>query len=75
MLDRYTVPAVRWPLSKLAHILDSVNITANQITVFGFLLGSLSLPALLFEQYLLALLLILINRICDGLDGAVARIQ
>ncbi|MGC9421130.1 CDP-alcohol phosphatidyltransferase family protein [Vibrio sp.] len=75
MLDRYTVPAVRWPLSKLAHILDSVNITANQITIFGFLLGSLSLPALLFEQYLLALLLILINRICDGLDGAVARIQ
>ncbi|MCG3728290.1 CDP-alcohol phosphatidyltransferase family protein [Vibrio cincinnatiensis] len=75
MLDRYTVPAIRWPLSKLAHVLDSINITANQVTLFGFVLGCLSLPALVLEQYLLALLLILANRICDGLDGAVARIQ
>lgn len=34
-----------------------------------------ALPALIAEQYLLALLFILLNRICDGLDGALARIK
>mgnify|MGYP006234580769 CR=1 FL=1 len=49
--------------------------TANQTTLFGFALGCLALPALSAEQYELALVFILLNRICDGLDGALARIQ
>lgn len=75
MLDRHLIPLIRWPLNQSASLLDKISITANQVTLFGFLLGCLAFPALVLEQYLLALLLIVLNRICDGLDGALARIQ
>ncbi|EKO3992636.1 CDP-alcohol phosphatidyltransferase family protein [Vibrio fluvialis] len=75
MLDRYVIPVIRWPLSKSADVLDTIGVSANQVTLFGFAMGCLAFPALALEQYLLALLLIAINRLCDGLDGALARIQ
>lgn len=75
MLDRLSIKVIRWPLAQLANLLDRCGITANQTTIFGFALGCVAFPALIFEQYTLALLLIIANRICDGLDGALARIQ
>jgi len=48
-------------------------VTADQITLAGFVIGALSLPALAFGLHGLALVLIGLNRIMDGLDGAVAR--
>ncbi|MGD8115720.1 CDP-alcohol phosphatidyltransferase family protein [Vibrio sp. TRT 29B02] len=75
MLDRLSIKVIRWPLAQSANLLDRCGITANQTTIFGFALGCVVFPALIFEQYTLALLLIIANRICDGLDGALARIQ
>ncbi|MGF1721204.1 CDP-alcohol phosphatidyltransferase family protein [Vibrio kyushuensis] len=75
MLDSFSIKIVRWPLAKTAEVLNRFGITANQVTLFGFAVGCVALPALVFEQYLLALFLILVNRTCDGLDGALARIQ
>ncbi|MEF1253355.1 CDP-alcohol phosphatidyltransferase family protein [Vibrio sp. M260112] len=75
MLDRLSIKVIRWPLAQSANLLDRCGITANQTTIFGFALGCVAFPALIFEQYTLALLLIIANRICDGLDGALARIQ
>ncbi|MCZ4295129.1 CDP-alcohol phosphatidyltransferase family protein [Vibrio sinaloensis] len=75
MLDRLSIKVIRWPLAQSANLLDRCGITANQTTIFGFALGCVALPALIFEQYTLALLLIIANRMCDGLDGALARIQ
>lgn len=75
MLDSLSIKLIRKPLALSAKYLDKCGITANQTTVFGFVLGCFALPALITEQYLLALLFILLNRICDGLDGALARIQ
>ena len=75
MLDRLSIKVIRWPLSKCADALNNFDITANQITLFGFALGCLAFPALALEQYTVALMFILLNRICDGLDGALARIQ
>ncbi|MEF1283195.1 CDP-alcohol phosphatidyltransferase family protein [Vibrio sp. M250220] len=75
MLDRLSIKVIRWPLAQSANLLDRCGITANQTTMFGFALGCVAFPALIFEQYTLALLLIIANRICDGLDGALARIQ
>ncbi|ENM5762395.1 CDP-alcohol phosphatidyltransferase family protein [Vibrio mimicus] len=75
MLDRYAIKAIRWPISQAANVLDNAGIRANQVTLFGFLFGVLALPALAMGQYLLALTLITVNRICDGLDGALARRQ
>ncbi|MCY9803905.1 CDP-alcohol phosphatidyltransferase family protein [Vibrio scophthalmi] len=75
MLDRFSIQIIRQPLHCAAKKLDSANIKANQVTLFGFFLGCLALPALIEQHYLLALIFIVFNRIGDGLDGALARIQ
>lgn len=75
MLDRYAIKIIRWPLHQAAGLLDEAGVTANQTTVFGFVIGALALPALAMQQYWLALVLIAVNRLCDGLDGALARRQ
>ncbi|KGY12742.1 membrane protein [Vibrio tubiashii] len=75
MLDRFSIKVIRWPLAQSAKLLDKFGISANQTTLFGFGLGCLAFPALIMEQYTLALVFIALNRICDGLDGALARIQ
>ncbi|CAH8191080.1 CDP-alcohol phosphatidyltransferase family protein [Vibrio aestuarianus] len=75
MLDRLSIKVIRAPLTLGARLLNKCGITANQTTVFGFIVGCFTLPALVTEQYLWALLFIVLNRICDGLDGALARIQ
>ncbi|MUK43828.1 CDP-alcohol phosphatidyltransferase family protein [Aliivibrio fischeri] len=75
MLDSFSIKVIRWPLAQSAKLINTLGITANQTTLFGFVLGCLAFPALIAEQYLLALVFIVLNRICDGLDGALARIQ
>ncbi|MBD1565743.1 CDP-alcohol phosphatidyltransferase family protein [Vibrio sp. SA48] len=75
MLDRLSIKVIRTPLTLGARLLNKCGITANQTTVFGFIVGCFALPALVTEQYLWALLFIVLNRICDGLDGALARMQ
>ncbi len=75
MLDRFSIKVIRWPLAQSAKLLDKFGISANQTTLFGFGLGCLAFPALIMELYILALVFIALNRICDGLDGALARIQ
>ena len=75
MLDRFSIQLIRRPLEISAERLDSKNITANQVTLFGFAMGCFAFPVLIAEYYLLALTFIVINRVCDGLDGALARIQ
>ncbi|CAH0525639.1 CDP-alcohol phosphatidyltransferase family protein [Vibrio hippocampi] len=75
MLDRLTIKLIKAPLDNAAIALNARGVTANKTTLFGFAIGCLALPALACQQYGLALVFILINRICDGLDGALARIQ
>lgn len=48
-------------------------ISANQVTLAGLAVGALAVPLLAFEQYGLALVAILANRLFDGVDGAIAR--
>ena len=74
MLDKFSIQLIKKPLSLSASVLHKYGVTANQTTLFGFALGCLAFPALLLQEYNLALLFILLNRICDGLDGALARI-
>lgn len=72
MLDRYAVKVIRWPLKILAALPDKLGISANQVTLTGFLIGLLALPCLMLQEYYWALTFIIINRIFDGLDGAIA---
>ena len=50
-----------------------MGITANMVTVFGFGLGVLAFAAITIEMFIAAFILIALNRIGDGIDGAIAR--
>jgi phosphatidylglycerophosphate synthase len=75
MIDAALAPHVRRLLAPAAQALAAARVGADQITVAGFLVGALAAPALAFGRYDLALAAILLNRLADGLDGAVARVR
>lgn len=75
MLDRYTIRVIRWPINTAAKLVHKVGVKADQVTLFGFVLGLMSFPALALQEYNVALVFILLNRVLDAVDGAVARIQ
>lgn len=50
-----------------------LGVPANAVTLTGFGIGLLAIPLVALEYYLAGLAVILINRLGDGLDGAVAR--
>jgi phosphatidylglycerophosphate synthase len=75
MLDRKTILIVQTLLSDLAKLLFKKNIRANTLTIVGFSIGLLSVPCIINGWFLLGVLLILINRIFDALDGMVARLS
>lgn len=73
MLDRWTVQFLRKPLNRVAERLKRLGCSPDQISIGAFGLGMGALPALYLHIYWLALICILLNRIGDGLDGALAR--
>ncbi|WP_168014886.1 CDP-alcohol phosphatidyltransferase family protein [Halomonas salinarum] len=73
MLDRWTNEWIKPPLAGLAKGLAGRGVTPNQVTVASFLIGMLALPLLAYQAYGWALAAILLNRLGDGLDGALAR--
>ena len=74
MIDASLIPLLRRCLTLPARTLVRAGVVANQVTLVGFCIGVLALPALAFGQFWLALLAIVVNRILDGLDGAVAQL-
>jgi phosphatidylglycerophosphate synthase len=74
MIDAALLPMQRAVLAGPAQVLAARGVGADQVTLVGFALGLLALPALWAGLWPLALLLILLNRLADGLDGAIARI-
>ncbi len=74
MLDTRLRPYVDIVLGKLALSLVRFGISANIITIFGGVVGLCACVATALAAYDVALLLLCLNRICDGLDGAVARL-
>lgn len=73
MIDAAILPVQRAVLHSPAGWLASRGVRADTITLTGFCIGLLAIPALALGWYLLALGLIALNRLADGLDGAVAR--
>ncbi len=74
MLDEPLQPLLRRALRAPARRLAARGVTADAITIGGFLIGMAAVPLLASGHFLPALGCILANRLCDGLDGAVARI-
>lgn len=61
------------PLDRLGRRMADAGLSANQVTLGGFLLGLMALPLLAAGEMPVALAIILLNRLSDGLDGAIAR--
>lgn len=75
MIDARILSLQHVILQPTALYLAHRQVSANTITVIGFLVGLGGFIALCLGYWMLALTLILINRLSDGLDGAVARIH
>jgi len=69
VMRRLIVP----PLDRLGRALAARGVKADHVTWAGFALGLLAAGAIAARLYGLGLLLLLASRLCDGLDGAVAR--
>ncbi len=73
MLDRAIQTAIKPVLNRAALGLVRLGIGADAVTVTGFVIGMAAAGAIAFESYWLGLALLLLSRLMDGLDGAVAR--
>ena len=73
MLDSFAQRLIEPVLSRLARRLVALKVTANQLTLAGFAIGLLAAALIAQGAYRAGLLLLLLSRLFDGLDGAVAR--
>ncbi len=73
MLDSRLRPLIDPPLNWLAERVAHLGVSANTVTLLGFVFGLAGCVAVAGQSYLLAILLLAINRLADGLDGAIAR--
>jgi phosphatidylglycerophosphate synthase len=74
MLDRYATVLIRPPLTATARVLVRAGLGANTITIIGFLIGLVAAILIANGAYLAGAMAIFASRLCDGLDGAVARL-
>ncbi len=75
MFDASLRPIIDPPLNWLAGGCIVAGLTANRLTILGFVLGIFCAVFVSMGLFLVALICLLLNRLCDGLDGAVARRQ
>ncbi len=73
MFDARIRPLIDPPLNAAGRWLAKRGITADTVTIGGFVLGMSGVIAIAFGDVVLGLALIIISRLADGLDGAVAR--
>ena len=75
MLDPMMRRLIDPPLNVIGAFVAKSGLPANYITLGGLVVGLLSVPLIAQGQFALALVVILANRLLDGLDGTVARIR
>lgn len=73
MFDGAIRPKIDPILNRLATRLVQMGATADRVTIIGFILGCFAALAIIQGWFLTGLALLLISRIFDGLDGAVAK--
>jgi phosphatidylglycerophosphate synthase len=66
--------AAPW-LAHAAEKAEHAGVSANAVTVLGLVLGIVGAFFLTLDLYGLGILFVFFNRICDALDGAVARLK
>jgi phosphatidylglycerophosphate synthase len=75
MLDAPVRRLIASPLDPLAAGVARAGIRATTITLFGFLMGLCGVAFIVNEQFAPGLVFLALNRVCDVLDGMVARVR
>ncbi len=73
MLDRFATALIRPPMTTLARGLVRARVGANTVTVIGFIIGVVAAILIANNAYFAGAVAIFVSRLCDGLDGIVAR--
>lgn len=73
MLDGEVRKLIDPVLDRIGARLAAAGVSANSITFAGCAIGLAAAGAIAFQFYLAGLVLLLASRLCDGLDGAIAR--
>jgi phosphatidylglycerophosphate synthase len=73
MIDRHALRLLAPVLDALAGLLARRGVAADAVTLAGFGLGVAAALAIALQAWLAGLALMLVSRLCDGLDGALAR--
>jgi phosphatidylglycerophosphate synthase len=73
MLDHAIQQAIKPALTRGARVLVGWGVGADALTLAGFAIGMGAALAIALQQFLAGLVLLLLSRLFDGLDGAVAR--
>jgi phosphatidylglycerophosphate synthase len=74
MLDRAAIALLRPVLERGARALQRLGFSANAVTGLGFVIGMAAALAIAQRRYGIGLALMLASRLCDGFDGALARL-
>lgn len=74
MLDSAIQRVLKPVLSRMARGLVRVGVGADALTFIGFVIGMAAAVAIVFQHFMAGLVLLLLSRLMDGLDGAVARL-
>ncbi len=74
MLDRWALSQAKRPLNWMAQALQKLNIHPDHVTLCGFALGLVAFACIALGYSGLGLGFILLNRLADGIDGALARL-
>lgn len=73
MLDASARQRLHQPLNGISAWFEKRNITPNQLTAVGFVIGVGACVAVAADRWILGLVMWLLNRLIDGLDGSLAR--
>lgn len=73
MLDRAIQQALRPLMTRAARVLLRAGASADGLSFTGFALGLAAAAAIATQHFMAGLVLLLLSRLMDGLDGAVAR--
>ncbi len=73
MLDKYSVPLFKPYLCKTARLISNKGVSADQVSIVGFMAGLLAVVLVATESYMAAAVLLILNRLADGIDGEIAR--
>jgi phosphatidylglycerophosphate synthase len=73
MFDRQLLALTKPMVNRIAKALHDAGISANQVSLTGFGLGMLAALLIAHGNIWAAIAPLLLNRLLDGLDGAVAR--